>query len=319
MTQDIIVPIIYCPFPSTINAHVDALQQHTLGWVQQFKLVSDESAWQHLKKSQFHRLAARAYPNAPLERLTIIADWNIWLFILDDQCDEWGFGKHPEQLAILHNRCLEILLGATPTTEDVALVHAIYNIRTRIETLMSLSWLIRFSQSVAEYFEAIKWEAENRQKDIWPDIETYIRMRPYTGGLLTDIDLIELSESIVFPLAIRKHSCIGALIELTNNVVCWSNDIISLQKENKHHDRHNLVLVLKHHYAITLQTAIEQVNQMIENAVHRFIELEQSLSDSEIKNNEDVQRLIGIMQAWMRGNLDWSSESERYMVMNTEL
>ncbi|MDD1605484.1 MAG: hypothetical protein LUP96_02130 [Methylococcaceae bacterium] len=314
MIQDLIFPTIYCPFPSAINSHVDALQQHTLDWVQQFKLISNDIDWHHLKKSQFHRLAARAYPNTSLDRLAIIADWNIWLFILDDQCDEWGFGKHPEQLAILHNRCLEILSGAMPNIEDVALVHAIYNIRTRIEKLMPLSWVIRFIQSVAEYFEAIKWEAENRQKDIWPDVETYIRMRPYTGGLLTDIDLIELSESIFFPLVIRKHPCICELIEITNNVVCWSNDIISLPKENKHHDRHNLVLIFRHYQAINLQTAIEQVNQMIENAVYRFIELEQSLSHSETKNNEDVSRLIGIMRSWMRGNLDWSLESERYNV-----
>ncbi|CAG1021413.1 partial Germacrene A synthase, partial [Patescibacteria group bacterium] len=107
MIQDFIIPTIYCPFPSKINSHVDALQQHTLDWVQQFNLVADDRAWYRLKKSQFHRLAARAYPTTSLERLAIIADWNIWLFILDDQCDEWGIGKHPEQHAILHNRCLE--------------------------------------------------------------------------------------------------------------------------------------------------------------------------------------------------------------------
>lgn len=313
MTQSFTIPAIYCPFPSAISPHADALHQHTLDWVLQFDLVSDEKAWQRLRQSKFGRLAARAYPHAPLDRLEIVADWNTWLFVLDDQCDEWGLGKDPNQLAALHGRCLEILSGSVPDTEDVALVHAIYDIRLRIQPLMPLSWLTRFIQSAAEYFESTEWEAENRQKNIWPEADAYIRMRPYTGGLLTDIDLVDLTESISLPLAVRKHPCISELTEITNNVVCWSNDIISLQKEFKHQDMHNLVLIFNHHQGIGLQAALDQVNNLIEKEVRRFISLERSLPRFGAGIDDDVSRFIGVMRAWMRGNLDWSFESGRYL------
>ncbi|MGR9044923.1 MAG: terpene synthase family protein [Gammaproteobacteria bacterium] len=312
MIQNLKIPEIFCPFPSMISPHADKLHQHSLEWVRQFNLVSDDKAWRRLQASKFGRLAARAYPDAALDRLEIVSDWNTWLFVLDDQCDEWGLGKEPEQLAVLHGRCLEILTGSDPLKGDVALVHAIHDIRRRIQALMPLPWLTRFVQSAAEYFESTEWEAENRQKNSWPDTETYIRMRPYTGGLLTDIDLVELTESMSLPLSVRRHPCIRELIEITNNVVCWSNDIISLQKEFKHHDRHNLVLIYHHHHSVDMQTAIEWVNELIGKQVHRFLLLEQSLPGFGPGIDEAVERFVGVMRAWMRGNLDWSFESGRY-------
>jgi hypothetical protein len=74
-------------------------------------------------------------------------------------------------------------------------------------------------------------------------------MRPHTGGLYTDIELIELTEGITLPLIVRQHPHLQRLVLITNNVVCWSNDIISLQKERAHRDMHNPALIYQHHYA----------------------------------------------------------------------
>lgn len=305
-------PAIYCPFPSAISPFADRIQQHTLGWVKQFNLVTEDKAWQLLVKSKFGRLAARAYPKAPLDRLEIVSDWNTWLFILDDQCDEWGLGKDPEKLGSLHHRCLEILFGSEPDDGDVTLVHAINDIWMRIQALMPLAWQARFINSAAEYFESIKWEAENRQTNTWPYADTYIRMRPFTGGLLTDIDLIELTDSIHLPLEVRKHHCIGELIKITNNVVCWSNDIISLKKEHDYEDKHNLALILNHQLSRGLQKSIDKVSELIAIEVRRFVSLEQSLPNFGFHIDSEVARFIEVMKAWMRGNLDWSYESGRY-------
>lgn len=317
MSQNLTIPTIHCPFPSSISPHADILQQHTLDWVRQFNLVTEDNAWNRLQASKFGRLAARAYPHASLDRLEIVSHWNTWLFILDDQCDEWGLGKNPAQLAILHRRCLEVLTGSEPGTGDAALVYAIHDIRNRMQPLMPHAWLTRFIQSAAEYFESTEWEAENRQQNIWPTVDAYIRMRPYTGGLLTDIDLIELTESISLPLTVRKHPHIRKLTEITNNVVCWSNDIISLQKEYKHHDMHNLALIFNHHQTMGLQAAIDHVNELITEEVRRFIGLERSVPSFGDSVDADVAKLIDVLRAWMRGNLDWSFESGRYLPETT--
>jgi hypothetical protein len=317
--QTLIPPTIYCPFSSAISPHAEALQRHTLEWVRQFKLVTDDKAFAHLGASRFGFLAARAYPEAALERLEIIADWNTWLFVLDDQCDEWGIGRLPEQLEVLHCRCLEILAGSTPDSDEVALVYALQDIRRRIQPLMPLLWLTRFIQSAAEYFESTLWEAKNRAQGSWPEPLIYMQMRPYTGGLYTDIDLIELSECITLPLMVRKHPRIMRLIIITNNVVCWSNDIISLQKEFDHHDMHNLILIFHRRHQMTLQAAIERVAKLIERQVKRFMVLENELPEFGDEIDSDIRKFIAVMRAWMRGNLDWSLESGRYRPLDENI
>jgi 5-epi-alpha-selinene synthase len=280
--------------------------------VQKFGLAKDRQGFERLSASRFGWLAARAYPGAPAGRLEIVSDWNTWLFVLDDQCDEMGIGKQPSQLAALHCKCLEILAGGIPGAEDIAVVHALYDIRVRIQPLMPLAWWARFVHSAAEYFESTEWEAQNRAQNSWPDTPDYIHMRPFTGGLYTDINLVELTENIALPLAVRIHPRIRQLTTITNNVVCWSNDIFSLQKEYKHHDMHNLALLIHRHERIGIQEAVDKVARLIEAQLRRFVALEKGLPRFGAATDLDVSRFIAVMRSWMRGNLDWSYESARY-------
>lgn len=312
MIEDLIIPEIFCPFPSLISPYADSVNQQTLDWVRRFGLVADMEAMSRLEKSKFGLLAARAYPQAEPDSLEIVSNWNTWLFILDDQCDELGIGKNPEDLMILHKRCLDVLAGNQLNSDDPALVVAIEDLRMRLLARMSSSWMLRFTHSVSEYFESTEWEAKNRRQQLWPGIEAYIRLRPYTGGLLTDIDLIDLTESISLPIEVRRHPTIDALIAITNNVVCWSNDIISLQKERSYQDMHNLALIIYHRESIGLQAAIDKVNDMIGAEVRRFQTLKATLPRFGDQIDQDVSKLIAVLQAWMRGNLDWSFESGRY-------
>lgn len=109
--EDITLPTIFCPFPSAVSPSAEAVHQHTLEWVRRYALIKDERAFERLRSSKFGWLIARAYPNAPLGRLAIVSDWNTWLFILDDECDECGIGKRPERLAALQGQFLGVLSG----------------------------------------------------------------------------------------------------------------------------------------------------------------------------------------------------------------
>lgn len=318
--QGLRFPTLYCPFPTALSPHAEAVHQHTLDWVRELLLVTTDPEYERLCASKFGWLAARAYPNAPLDRLTIVSDWNTWLFCMDDQCDERGIGKRPERLAVLHGKCLEVLSGKRPPAGlndrpgriDAALLYALHDLRKRMQAIMPRAWMARFIESAAEYFESAEWEAENRARGIWPDPGTYMRMRPYTGGLYTDIELIELTEGIALPLAVRKHPSVQRLTLITNNVVCWSNDIISLPKERAHDDRHNLVLILSRHYGLSFQAALNRVARLTKAQVQRFLALQQRLPTFGGKADADVQCFVAVLRAWMRGNLDWSYESGRY-------
>lgn len=319
----IVLPEIYCPFPPAVNPQAEAAQENTLGWVQRYALVKDEAAFERLRRSRFGFLAARAYPEATLSRLCIASDWNTWLFVMDDECDESGIGRRPKRLRILHRRFIGLLTGegtpvpigqglrGRPGRIDVPVLHALCDLRDRMRALMPRAWMARFVKSAVEYFESSEWEAENRERGVWPDAATYIRMRPYTGGLYTDIELIELTEGDV-PIVVRNHPALDRLALLTNNVVCWSNDIFSLQKERAHRDMHNLVLILHHHEGITEQAAVDRVARLIKGQVQRFIALEARLPQFGPSIDGAVRRFVAVLRAWMRGNLDWSRETGRY-------
>lgn len=85
-------------------------------------------------------------------------------------------------------------------------------------------------------------EAINRARGITPDLTTYLRMRSLTSGLWIDTEFIEIAERVHLPPEVRNHSVVRTLTCAANNIVCWANDIISLDKEVKRGDIHNLVL-----------------------------------------------------------------------------
>lgn len=306
------MPEFYCPFPSAVNRHAEAVNQHTLAWVQRFNLVPNDVDFNRLIASKFGWLAARAYPNAPLEELGIVSDWNTWLFIRDDQCDESGIGKDPTLLAGLHDNLLEILTGRKPGRQDPPLAHALHDLCERLLRKASNAWMCRFIHSVIEYFESSVWEARNRADKVTPDPETYITMRPYTGGLYTDIELIDLTESIHLPLHVRKHVTVQRLALMANNVVCWSNDIISFAKEVQHNDVHNLVVTLRQHHRLTLQESINRAAELTNAEVRAFMALQEELPAFGPAIDADLKRFVAVLRSWMRGNLDWASVSGRY-------
>ncbi len=166
-----------------------------------------------------------------------------------------------------------------PDRPDAALIPALCDLRGRMDGLMSRARMDRFAVSISEYFEAGVWEAKNRELGVWPDSTTYTRIRPFAGGMYIVLDLIDLTEGDMLPLVVRKHPCYQRLMLITSNVVLWSNDVFSLQKERAHHDMHNLALILQHEERISLQAAIDRVAWLIEREVKRFIALDRTSSE----------------------------------------
>ncbi|CAN5759412.1 hypothetical protein BH18PSE1_BH18PSE1_13070 [soil metagenome] len=268
-------------------------------------------------------LAARVCPSSAPAPLAILTDWITWVFLLDDECDEAGIGKRPERLAALHAQCLEVLSGlgsenlstlSRPRFDrpDVPLIHALYDLRGRLEALMSRAWMDRFAVSIAEYFEASVWEARNRELRVWPDSVTYIQMRPYAGNMYIVLDLIDLTEGDTLPLVVRKHPCYQRLMLITSNVVLWCNDLFSCAKELAHQDMHNLALILHHQEDIPLQAAVDRVARLIEREVKRFIALEARLPSFGPTIDGVAQRFVAALHTLMKGHLDWSRESGRF-------
>lgn len=308
------LPKLYSPFPSRISAHADAVHESTVEWLHGFQVFKDEAAYKKFYATRIGRLAARFHPDASLGTLQLVSKWYAWMFFRDDQRDESDLGEQPELLAASNARFIEILEGSKPEDGEDTLAHALWDLRTQVwdETLLG-AWMDRFVDSVREHFDSTVWEATNRSRGVIPDIDSYIRMRPITGGLNVDTQFIEVAEHARLPATVRVNPILQTLTRTSNNSVCWANDIFSLEKEARSDEVHNLVLIMEHEGNLTRQAAIAQAVEMHDAEVSAFVEAIPQLRASVGEQpNENLERFVDVLMTRMRGFLDWANESGRY-------
>ncbi len=309
----VIIPELFCPFPSSISPYAQAINDATIGWARRSQLLTENTAYHRLCAIGVGWLVGRTTPYTHLEGLQLLADWCTWLFLQDDQCDEQGIGKHPELLKAVHSRSLEILGGMQPTAQDNSAGHALYDLRQRMLGKGSDEWMVRFIQCVENSFDASVWEATNRAQGITPDVHSYIDKRASTSAMFTVLSLTEIADGIRLPKEVREHPTVQQLNLYAINAVCWANDIISLAKEIKQRDVHNLVLALRHQYHLPVKDAIYRAAALHDAQVRAFIDLQHRLPSFGEVVDADLNRYIDILRFWMRGNLDWASASGRYL------
>jgi 5-epi-alpha-selinene synthase len=305
--ESFVLPQLYCPFPSAVNPHAEAAEQHSLRWAQLFGIVTP-AACQRLRASNFGALAARTYPAAPREELLIVSDWLVWVFLKDDQ----ELSCRPEELAAIHARFLAILEGDYPTGQDASFIHALADIRQRMRRLVTPSQMRFFVQTVREYLAGVVWESANRNMGTPPDVATFIHQRQYVSGVYPMLAFIELCEQIELPPILRGASVVRRLNRLTNNVISWCNDIFSLEKELRHGEMLNLAIALRAEYGLTLQAAVARAAEMHDAEARAFLELESRLPSFGAQADEMLDRYIAGLRSWMRGNYDWSQMTARY-------
>jgi 5-epi-alpha-selinene synthase len=305
-------PDLYCPFPSQINRYATVLEDYSLQWLYNFDLLANELAYKRFAKSKFYLLAAGTYPYCELETLKITSDWHTWLFIWDDQCDMSDLGKQPEVLRIYHQRFIEILLGAELTSQDMALSHALSELRQRILQRCNPKWFDYFVRCCQDYFQGCLLQAEYRAQDIVPSVNTYIMIRNLCSAVDSCLALIELGYEIKHLDSIRKHYNLKQLNVMTNNIISWCNDIFSARREIESGDVHNLVFVLHHHHQISLGEAVKLAAKMHDQKVKELISLEASLPLFGEATDKELAKYISGLHSWIRGNLDWYFQSGRY-------
>jgi hypothetical protein len=298
------MPVLSSPFVPAINPHAADVERETIVWAGSFQLIRPADV-RRFYKLQYGILMGRAYPRACREVLQVIADWNTWLFLLDDQCDEAGIGKQPAALSQLHQSFLEILHGRAPGAHALPAAHALADLRRRLVKLAHPGWLDSFIVQVERYFTANIWESTNRLQRRMPTSAEYFTQRPWTGGLDMYFHFIALA--LRKPALYRQTYALQQLAQHANNVVCWSNDIFSLEKEARSGDVHNLVLILQHESRLSLQAAVDLVAVRHNQEIRSFLALEAS-----VPSDIDARWFVDGLRFWMRANMDWSAATLRY-------
>lgn len=306
------LPPIHCPFHSSINPWVQEAHAHTLDWAKQYRLVRKEEALHRFETSRFTWLAARAYPTAGRVELEAINDWLTWLFLFDDQFDEGVIGGPAQHLEPLLESYVAFLARPVTAPGLSPAAAALVDLCQRTRSQMPDTWWARFAHHFSLYLRTYPWSVGNTARGTAPALVEYLERRRHSGGMYPAIDLIELVLHRELPRGLLEGSHLPLLSRITNDVVCWSNDIFSLEKENARGDVNNLVLVVEREERIPLQQAVDQVGAMVSAAVELFLRVERTLPACPADLERDVQHYLRMLRGWMRGNLDWSIETGRY-------
>jgi 5-epi-alpha-selinene synthase len=304
-------PSLNCPFPSASSPYRDWAESENFEWLRRFGFFATRERVERVRRARFGWLAARAYPNASIEGLGIAAAWASWLFMRDDLCDEAGMACDPPAMRALSDHLLAVLAGLAAPDKSDSLAQSLADLRRRMIESGGAPWLSRFLTNVQDYFEACVWEATNRQRGEVPEIETYQRMRDLTGAVKTCFDIYELAGGSSLPVEARHHPILTRMMQVANRVICWSNDIFSLEKELRHDDCHNLVIVLHRTCSMPLDHAVLNAAQIHDLEVAAFVTLENQLLAERLVSPE-MTRFVSALKGWMRANLDWSLETGRY-------
>ncbi|MFB2772740.1 hypothetical protein ACE1AT_26210 [Pelatocladus sp. BLCC-F211] len=317
--ETVIIPATFCPFAPQINPHVEAAQLHLSKWVQSFNLVQNKTARQRFMRANFAWFAACTYPSADVHNLSLVSDWFAWLFLIDDQLDDGITGRQLEQVQKVMAELLSVLddINTSPllsphSAHSSIAIASLTDLWQRTFLQSNAIWRQRFFRHVSNCFAAACWEAQNRVQGIIPNEIAYIKKRRDTGAIYICLDLIEIVEHIDLPLYVYNSHMFQQILEATSNVICWCNDIYSLEKEKYLNEHHNLVLVVQYTHRITQQEAINYVSDLISAEVRLFLNLEQQVLALFPMYTQDLQKYLAGMKSWMRGNLDWSSQTKRY-------
>jgi hypothetical protein len=310
---DQILPSAFDVFQPSVNPQVDTAREHLERWVEEHRLVRKEAARRRFAHADFAWFAAVTYPTTDEEGLCLIADWFAWLFLLDDQFDDGMVGRDPERVKELMGQMAAVLVhdGGPRTGRRPAIVEALADLWRRTTPRSTPAWRHRFVGHIAEGGLAAFWEAENRVGGVVPDEAAYIVKRRHTGAIYVCMDLIEIAELAEVPARVYGDAAYQDALRSACDVVCWTNDVYSLEKELSVGEYHNLVAVVEHDHGFTREESVRYVVTAIAAEIDRFLEGEGRTLTAFPGHADTAGNLAG-MRSWMRGNLDWSAQTKRY-------
>ncbi|MFB6781627.1 terpene cyclase [Streptomyces sp. NPDC056352] len=311
------LPDIYCPFPQRTNPHVAHTREHLDHWTRNTGLVHRDSARERFEQADFGAFVGMVYPTANEPNLDLVADWFVWLFLVDDQLDDGYLGRSPERVRDVVTLMRSVVegtgTGPLPDEDLPAAVVALADLWERTTPNAAAHWLRRFAWHLVTYLTtATTWEAGNRADGVVPSEETYIAKRRHTGAIHVCMDLIEIVAGIEAPESIHNDPRFIVAVEASCNVVCWANDVYSYEKEQVLGEIHNLVHLVRHHRGYGKQQALEHVCAEIATETERFLAAEAELLMAYPQLSGMLLPYLDGMRSWMRGNLDWSRQTPRY-------
>ncbi|MYS21774.1 hypothetical protein GA0115240_135232 [Streptomyces sp. DvalAA-14] len=292
------------------NPNADHARRYSNQWAVDVGLARTPQEQACIRAWDLVELAARTTPDAGPDGLALGACWLAWSGAVDDHLTALPLAEHDA----FTERLAEVLTANTGTTaDDHPLARTMDDVWQTSQRRMSPDWAVRFRSELIRTFEAMRIEVIQRSTGVIPDFHSYLAARRPSSGTEPFFELAELANGEEIPEHITRLGLVRTLRDLTIDHVCWTNDIISYDRENALFEgTWGLVPVIRNdHPHFTHTQVVDHIVEMVNERARSFFhiasglpEYAASLNLSETDRNW-LTGQVAVLQNWLVGNLDW--------------
>ncbi|MFF3324497.1 selina-4(15),7(11)-diene synthase [Streptomyces sp. NPDC002889] len=308
---DLTVPPIFSPIPPAIHpCHAD-IDVQTAAWAETFRIGSDELRGK-LVRQDIGTFSARILPEGREEVVSLLADFVLWLFGVDDgHCEEGELGHRPGDLAGLLHRLLRIAQNPEAAMLlDDPLAAGVRDLRLRVDRYGTAGQTARWVDALREYFFSVVWEAAHRRAGTVPDLNDYTLMRLYDGATSMVLPMLEMGYGYELQPHERDRTAVRAVAEMASFIITWDNDIFSHRKERSSLGFYlNILRVLEEHHGLTTGQALDTAISQRDRVMCLYMRVSEHLAET---GSPQLRQYLRSLSSFIRGAQDWGISSVRY-------
>ena len=271
------IPEVSMPFPAhEPNPALPRAEAALDAWLDASGLCQSPASRRSLKRTRMPLVTALCFPDAAPEVLDMLIEWATWSFLVDDEFDDGPDGAEAVRCAAALATLVPVLDGAQPT--DTASAQAFARTLERLTNGRSAAWSRMLRHDIGGYLWSFYAGLIDQLAHRIPTVTAYRRQRAVTIAAYTWLDLVEASASIDLPETVRRLSSFRDLRDAASEYVGLCNDMWSLERDKRAGGFHNVVLLVQYHEQLTLQEAVDEVNDMLTDCAHRMLDAERDLT-----------------------------------------
>lgn len=296
------------PWPRFINPHYEECKAESSAWCEGFHAFSPK-AQIAFNRCDFNLLAALAWPRLNRDGCRIGCDLMNLFFVIDEWSDVAN-AKETRKYADIVMDALRNPHKPRPAGEwvggEVTRQYWLNAIKTATPTAQK-----RFIDCFQRYTDAVVQQSADRDHSYIRSIDSYFEVRRETIGAKPSFAINEVHLNL--PDHVLDHPVIKSLTVSCIDMLIIGNDLCSYNVEQaRGDDGHNLVTIVMNQLGLDVQGALDWIGILHDQLAGRFLSDYRRIPSFGPRLDLDVMVYCDGLGNWVRGNDQWSFESERY-------
>ncbi|KAH9895891.1 terpenoid synthase [Cubamyces lactineus] len=295
------------PFVGAFNPHYAKVASESSAWIDKFPVLTEKQRLSYISAS-CQLLTGHTYPYADEERFRIVCDFICILYICDEITDDQTGSGARKSGDTLYNA-----MKSLDYDDGSVLCKLVHEFNVRLLERCRPVTHSRFVEYWRKYLTAVTREAGLRERGEILDPESYEKLRREGSSVRVCLVIAGYASGIDLPDEIFEHPAMMTMHLTITDMVCWSNDLYSYNREQSTgHGANNVLTVLMKHKGLTLQGAAGYVGEYWKVLCKRYLDAKNNLPSWGEIIDEDVARYVKNIEHWVIGSMNWSFVIPRY-------